>query len=223
MSADEYHSSHPGEEAREVNGVELEPVSFPIDTHYAVDSTDDLRSLVPPSGSRIAALTDQLHRSQANLESTAAQFTELASAIPGDLSDRLSGILTKAMAEADDIRAEARRFAQEIQGSAEKQATEILDQARAERRAVAELRAEVEAHRRQIQVHASRLREQAILSAVEMMKEAESQAAEILTRMNSNINMHVAEAQTRLNELMQARSKIMDRITDSASRQNQTR
>ena len=220
MTTDDHDGSRPIEEDNGQAGFTVEPLSHPVDAHYVMDSTDEIRSLIPRPGSRIAALTDQLHRSQANLESTSARFNQVASAIPGDianLSDRLSGILTGAMAEAEDIRAEARRFAHELQGSAEKQAAAILDDARSERRLVAELRSELEAQRRQVQIHTARLREQAMLSAVEMMREAESQAVEILTQMNSHINTHVAEAQARLNELMEARLRIMDRVTNSVS------
>lgn len=218
MSTDDPDSSEPVEQANGSTNFEVERLSPPVDAHYTAGSTGDIRSLVPRAGSRIAALTDQLNKSQANLESTSAQFSELASAIPGDitnLSDRLSGILTGAMAEANDIRVEARRFAREIQSSAEKQAAAILEEAKAERQSVAELRAELETQQKETQIHAARLREQAIWSAVEIMKDAESQAVEILTQMNNSINTHVAHAQTRLNELMEARSRIIDRVQAS--------
>ncbi len=217
MSTEDPGSSHPVGPPDSSTSFEVERL------YYAVSPTDDIGSLVPRAGSRIAALTDQLNKSQANLESTSARFNELASAIPDDianLSDRLSGILTGAMAEADDIRAEARLFAQEIQGSAEKQAAAILDEAKAERQSVAELRSELETRQKQIQIHAARLREQAILSAVEIMRDAESQAVEILAQMNNNINSHVAEAQGLLNELLEARSRIIDRVTRSLPHRN---
>ncbi|HET9876611.1 MAG TPA: M protein [Mycobacterium sp.] len=218
MGTDDPGGPHPEGQAHSSASFEVERLSHQFDAHYAAGSTNDIRSLVPRAGSRIAALTDQLNKSQANLESTSARFSELASAIPGDianLSDRLSGILTGAMAEADDIRAEARRFAQDIQSSAEKQAAAILSEAKAERQSVTELRSELETQQKEIEVYAARLREQAIWSAVEIMKDAETQAVEILTQMNSSINTHITEAQARLNELMEARSRISDRVRNA--------
>jgi dsDNA-specific endonuclease/ATPase MutS2 len=134
-----------------------------------------------------------------------------------DLSDRLSGILNGATAEADDIRAEAQRFADELRGAAEKEAAAILDDAEAQRREAAELRAELETQHKQLRLHAAQLRRQAVMSAAEIMKEAENHASEILTEMNKAINTHVADAQLRLTELMDARAKIVDQIQRSTT------
>jgi len=204
-------------------GFELERVSQHIDEHYATGTVSDIEAHLPRSGSRIVALTNQLSKSQANLESTSARFNELASAIPGDivdLSDRLSGILKGAMAEADDIRGEAQRFADQLRTAAENEAALILKDAEAQRREAAELRAELETQHKQLRVHAAQLRRQAVMSAAEIMKEAENHASEILTEMNEAINTHVADAHQRLNELMDARAKIVDQIQRSTVQVN---
>lgn len=213
---DLYPLDHPNRSAN----FEVERVSVQIDAHYAVSAVSEVQTQAPRPGSRIVAMSNQLSRSQANLESTSARFNELASAIPSDiadLSDRLSGILNGALAEADDIRAEARRFADEARHAAEQQAAVLLTEARVERQSAVELRAELEAQHKQLRVHAAQLRQQAVLSAAEIMKDAESQALEILSQMNQNINTQVAEAQLRLNDLMDARGKIIDQIRRSTA------
>ncbi|MEO6793957.1 MAG: M protein [Mycobacterium sp.] len=218
MNSDDQDDPYPLDYTRSSTSFELERVSLQIDTHYAKGTVSNVDARLPRAGSRIVALTNQLSKSQANLESTSTRFNELASAIPGDivdLSDRLSGILNGAMAEADDIRAEAQQFAEQLRGAAHNEAAAILDDADAQRREAAELRAELEVQHRQLRVHAAQLRQQAVLSAAEIMKEAESQAAEILTEMNQAINTHVADAQTRLTELMDARAKIVEQIQRS--------
>jgi hypothetical protein len=200
--------------------LELERVSQQIDAHYAQGTVSDVEAHLPRAGSRIVALTKQLSESQATLESTSVRFNELASSIPGDivdLSDRLSGILNGATAEADDIRAEAQRFADELRGAAEKEAAAILDDAEAQRREAAQLRAELETQHKQLRIHAAQLRRQAVMSAAEIMKEAENHASEILTEMNKAITTHVADAQLRLTELMDARAKIVDQIQRSTT------
>lgn len=220
MNSDEPDDSYPLDHTHSPAGFELERVSQQIDAHYARGTVSDIEAHLPRAGSRIVALTNQLSKSQANLESTSARFNEVASAIPGDivdLSDRLSGILNGAMAEADDIRAEAQRFADELRGAAENEAAAILDDAEAQRREAAELRAELETQHKQLRVHAAQLRRQAVMSAAEIMKEAENHASEILTEMNKAINTHVAEAQLRLTELMDARAKIVDQIQRSTT------
>lgn len=219
MTSGDFDELYPLEHATSSANIEVERVSVQIDTHYAVSSVSEIQP-VPRPGSRIVAMSNQLSRSQANLESTSARFNEVAAAIPSDIADlsgRLSGILKGALAEADDIRAEARRFADEARGAAEQQAAVLLGEARADRQAAAELRTELEAQHRQLRVHAAQLRQQAVLSAAEIMKDAETQALEILAQMNQNINTQVAEAQLRLNELMDARAKIIDQIRRSTS------
>lgn len=223
MNSDEQDDSYLLDHMHHSGGYELERVSLQIDAHYAKGSGTGVEAHFPRAGSRIVALTNQLSKSQSNLESASARFNELASAIPGDivdLSDRLSGILNGAMAEADDIRGEAQQFADQLRTAAENEAAAILDDARAQRREAAELRAELEAQHKQLRVHAAKLRQQAVLSAAEIMKEAESQASEILTEMNQAINAHVADAQLRLTELMEARAKIVEQIQRSTARMN---
>ncbi|OBH20283.1 M protein [Mycolicibacter terrae] len=218
MNSDEQDDSYPLDYTS--SGLELERVSQQIDAHYAQGTVSDIEAHLPRAGARIVALTKQLSESQATLESTSVRFNELASAIPGDivdLSDRLSGILNGAMAEADGIRAEAQRFADELRSAAEKEAGAILDDAEAQRREAAELRAELETQHKQLRVHAAQLRRQAVMSAAEIMKEAENHASEILTEMNKAINTHVADAQLRLTELMDARAKIVDQIQRSTT------
>lgn len=223
MNSDEQDDSYPLDHTHNSMSYELERVSLQIDAHYAKGPGADIEARFPRAGSRIVALTNQLSKSQSNLESASARFNELASAIPGDivdLSDRLSGILNGAMAEAEDIRAEAQRFANDVRGAAENEAAAILEDARAQRREVAELRAELETQHKQLRMHAAKLRQQAVLSAAEIMREAESQASEILTEMNQAINSHVADAQLRLTELMDARAKIVDQIQRSTAQIN---
>jgi hypothetical protein len=220
VNSDEPDDSYPLDHTDSPAGFELERVSQQFDSHYAQGTVSDTEAHLPRAGSRIIALTNQLSKSQANLESTSARFNELASAIPGDivdLSDRLAGILNGAMAEADDIRAEAQRFADELRGATENEAAAILDDAEAQRREAAELRAELETQHKQLRVHAAQLRRQAVMSAADIMKEAENHASEILTEMNKAINTHVADAQHRLNELMDARAKIVDQIQRSTA------
>jgi len=203
--------------------LELERVALQIDSHYVQDTVSDIEAHMPRDGSRIVALTNQLSESQANLEAASAQFNELASAIPGDigdLSDRLSGILNGAVAEADDIRAEAQRFAGEVRAAAKREAATVLADAEAQRREAAELRAELETQHKHLREQASHLRRQAVLSAAEIMKEAESHASMILTEMNQAITGHVADAQRRLAELIDARAKIVDQIERSAGQVN---
>lgn len=218
MNSDEQDDPYLLDHTHNPSGLELERVSQRIDAHYAQGTVSDMEAHLPRAGSRIVALTKQLSESQATLESTSVRFNEVASAIPGDigdLSDRLSGILNGAMAEAEDIRSEAHRVADEIRRGAESDAAAMLDDAEAQRREAAELRAELETQHKQLRIHAAQLRRQAVMSAAEIMKEAENHASEILTEMNKAITTHVADAQLRLTELMDARAKIVDQIQRS--------
>ncbi|ORV40407.1 M protein [Mycolicibacter engbaekii] len=226
MTSDEPDDRYLLEHSPPIRGVELDRVSLQIDSHYAQGTVSDIEAHMPRDGSRIIALTNQLSESQANLESASAQFTELASAIPGDivdLSDRLSGILNGAMAEAEDIRAEAQRFADELRTAAQSEAAAVLADAEAQRREAAELRAELETQHKHLRAQAAHLRRQAVLSAAEIMKEAESHASAILTEMNQAITSHVADAQRRLAELIDARAKIVDQIERSTSQANRAK
>lgn len=223
MTSDEKDDSYPLDHTHSSASYEVERVSLQIDAHYAKGTVSDIEARMPRDGSRIIALTNQLSESQANLESASARFNELASAIPGDivdLSERLSGILNGAVAEADDIRAEAQRFADGLRRAAEDEAAAILDDAEAQRREAAELRAELETQHKQLRAQAAHLRRQAVMSAAEIMREAESHASAILTEMNQAINAHVVEAQRRLTELMDVRAKIVDQIERSTTQVN---
>ncbi|CAJ1498699.1 M protein [[Mycobacterium] kokjensenii] len=223
MNSDEPEDWSGLEHDRPAKGVQLERLSRGIDSHYAQGTVSDIEAHMPRDGSRIVALTNQLSQSQANLESASAQFNELASAIPGDivdLSDRLSGILNGAVAEADDSRAAAHRFADELRTTAQHEAAAILADAEAQRREAAELRAELETEHKNLRAQASHLRRQAVLSAAEIMREAEDHASAILTEMNHAISTHVTDAQRRLAELIDARAKIVDQIERSTSEVN---
>ncbi|WP_067973430.1 M protein [Mycolicibacter icosiumassiliensis] len=223
MNSDEPDDWYQLEHEQRPRGLELERLSLQIDSHYAQGTVSDIEAHMPRDGSRIVALTNQLSESQANLESASAKFNELASAIPGDivdLSDRLSGILNGAVAEADGIRAEAQQFADELRAAAENEAAAILADAEAQRREAAELRAELETQHKHLRAQASHLRRQAVLSAAEIMKEAESHASAILTEMNQAITSHVADAQRRLAELIDARAKIVGQIERSTGQVN---
>lgn len=99
-----------------------------------------------------------------------------------------------------------------MRGAAQDEAAAILEDAEAQRREAAELRAELETQHKQLRTQAAHLRRQAVMSAAEIMREAENHASVILTEMNQAINSHVADAQQRLAELIDARAKIVNQI-----------
>lgn len=179
---------------------------------------DQLSDLLTPAGrgdSRIATLREQLSRSHAELESMSARFTELAGTIPadiGNLEDRLSGILTAATVEAEEIRAEAHRFAATVRAEAEEQAARIVTEAQLEHRQATELRADMEARSKQLRADISRLREQASLSAGQLLAEAEDRAEAMLAQVRRDVDAQCAAAQAKLGELVQVREKIITQL-----------
>ena len=173
--------------------------------------------MVRRDDSRIATLSEQLHRSQADLEITASRFNAMAGEIPADmadLSDRLSTILNAATAEAEEIRAEARQFAETIRIEAEEQAAVVLTEAEMEHRSVAELRADLEAQSKQIRVDITELRQQATLNAAAIVRDAETQVEEMLTRAHRDVNAQLAAAQAKLDELSRVRASIVAQLKD---------
>ncbi|MBY0442873.1 MAG: M protein [Mycobacteriaceae bacterium] len=194
---------------------EVERLSCHIDAQD--QQLKDLRSLVRREDSRIATLSEQLHRSQADLELTASRFNALAGEIPADiadLSDQLSAILNAATAEAEEIRAEARQFAESIRIEAEERAAVVLTEAELEHRSAAELRASVEAQSKQIRVDIAELRQQATLNAAEIVRDAENQVEEMLTRAHRDVNAQLAAAQAKLDELSSVRANIVAQLKD---------
>ncbi|ORX01257.1 hypothetical protein AWC29_24455 [Mycobacterium triplex] len=174
--------------------------------------------LLAPAGqrdSRITTLRDQLSRSHAVLESTSARFTELAGTIPVDirnLGDRLSGILNAAMVEAEEIRAEAQRFATTVRAEAEDRAARIVAEAQLEHQQAAELRADMETRSKQLRDDISRLREQASVSAAQRLAEAENRAEEMLAQVQRDVDAQCAAAQAKLEELVEVREKIVAQL-----------
>lgn len=175
----------------------------------------DLLASTGRSDSRITALRDQLNRSHAELESTSARFTELAGTIPVDirnLGDRLSGILNAAMGEAEEIRAEAQRFATTVRAEAEDRAARIVAEAQLEHQQAAELRADMEARSKQLRADILRLREQASVSAAQRLADAENQAEEMLAQVQRDVDAQCAAAQAKLEDLVGAREKIVAQL-----------
>lgn len=194
---------------------EVERLSCHIDAQD--QQLRDLRSLVRREDSRIVALSEQLNRSQADLESTSTRFNQLAGEIPADiadLSDRLATILNAATAEAEEIRTEARRFAETIRIEAEERAAGIITEAELEHRSAAELRADLEAQSKQIRIDITELRQQATLNAAEIVRDAESQVEDMLTRANRDVSAQLAVAQAKLDELSHARANIVTQLQD---------
>lgn len=180
-------------------------------------STNDSMAIIPRDDSRIIALTEQLARSQADLESTSARFNELASMVPSDiamLSDRLTGILNAAMAEAEEIRADAHRFAETVRIKAEERAARIVAEANVEYDAAAQLRSDMQAQNEQIRGDIERLREHAIRAAANTLSEANKQAEEMLTRVHRDVDAQLALAQEKLDLLIHTRAKIVAQLND---------
>lgn len=200
----------------------MERLSSHLDTHG--DQLIDLRALARRSESRIVALSDQLSRSQADLESTSARFSELAREIPADvagLSGQLSRILNAATAEADSIRAEACRFAETVRVEAEDRAARILKEAQLERDSATALRSDLEAHSKQMRADFDRLREQAALNAADIVREAKDTAEAMLGRVHRDIEAQLSVAQTKLDELIGVRANIAAQLRDFYDKFNQ--
>lgn len=195
---------------------------------YHAESHDeqfgDLRASAQRSQSHIVALSQQLSRSQADLESTSARFTELAGEIPADvagLSDRLSRILTAATAEAEETRAEARQFAAAVQAEAEERAARLINEAQHEYEAATALRVDLETQSKQMRVDIARLREQAALNAADIVREAKDAAEEMLAGVQHDIDGQLTQAQDKLDELVEVRAQIAAQLRDFYEKFNQ--
>ena len=177
----------------------------------------DLRVSAQRSQSHIVALSQQLSKSHADLESTSARFTALAGEIPGDvagLSDQLSRILKAATAEAEETRAEAREFAAAVQTEAEERAARLINEAQLEYESATSLRADLETQSKQMRVDVARLREQAGLNAADIVKEAKDAAEEMLAGVQRDIDAQLVQAQAKLDELTEVRAQIAAQLRD---------
>jgi F0F1-type ATP synthase membrane subunit b/b' len=190
-------------------------LSWSLERHDS--QANDLRALARQGDLRLDTLRDQLGRSQNELDSMSARFTEVAAAIPDDigfLGDRLSAILNAAGLEAEEIRGEARRFAETVRASAEEGAAGILAEAQVEYQSVTKLRDDVRAESEQARADIARLREQAALDASEILAEAKAQAEETLVRIQRQVDTQVAAARTKLDELNEVRAKVLAQLKD---------
>ena len=194
--------------------LEVERLSCQIEAN---DVPGELQARGSRASLRIVALSEQLGQSRTDLEETSTDYKQLASVIPRDIAnlrDRLSGILNAAMAEAEDIRAEARQSAQETLVDAEVRATAMLTEAKAEHRTAVELRRELEEQTQRIRAGVGQLREQAAAEAAETVAEAQHQAEGILAEVNRNVDAQVAMARLQINELSSVREEIRAQITE---------
>lgn len=166
----------------------------------------ELHTLIRRSETRIAALGDQVDKSRDELATTSAQYNDLARAIPDDitnLSDQLTSILSTATAEADRIRTNAHNQAAEIIGDAQK-----------EHEAAAAMRASVEEQTNQLHAGLALLRQQARQEAVDIVREAERAAEDLLAQVRLDIEEQHAAAQAKLQELLAVRAIITEQLRD---------
>lgn len=157
-------------------------------------------------------LRDQLVRSQAELESTSARFSEVAAAIPDDigfLGNRLSAIFHAASSEAEEIRDEAHRSAETVRANAKQEAAAILAEAQLDYQLATKLREDVEAQNVQARADIARVREQANLDAAETLADARSHAEEMLVTVQGQVDAQVAAARIKLDELNEVRAKVV--------------
>ncbi|SOJ53308.1 hypothetical protein MSIMFB_00808 [Mycobacterium simulans] len=176
---------------------------------------NDLRALARRGEARIAELSEQLSRSQAELESMSLRFSQAAAEIPADvdhLGDRLCGVLNAAMAEAEEIRAEAHQFAEATRVEAEERAARIIAEAKLEYQAAAKLWTDLLAQSKQVRTDITRLREQATLEGSKILAEAEALAGDVLSRVQRDVDAQIAVAQTKLDELNQVRAKTITQL-----------
>ncbi|WP_156772220.1 M protein [Mycobacterium sp. 1245805.9] len=195
--------------------LEVERLASHVETRD--DEFSDLRALERRSESRIVALSEQLSRSQADLEVTSARLSEVAGEIPTDvasLSGQLSRILNAAGAEAEEIRAEAHRYADAVRAESEERAATIIAEADREYEAAATLRADLEAESKQTRADMARLRDEAATNAADIVRQAKEAAEETLTRMQRDIDAQRALAQAKLDELLQVRTNIASQLRE---------
>ncbi|MBO0676046.1 M protein [Mycolicibacterium sp. S2-37] len=212
--------AHPPRQERESLSFEVKRLSWRVERQDG--QAGDLRTIPRQGDSRIGMLRDQLGRSQAELESMSARFTEVAAAIPDDigfLGERLSTILNAASAEAEEIRAEAHRFAEIIRANAEEDAAAILAEAQLEYQLAVKLRDDVEAQSEKVRADIAQVREQAAIDAAETLTEARSQADEVksqaedmLVGVQRQVDAQVAAARTKLDELNQVRARVVSQL-----------
>ncbi|BBY23668.1 M protein [Mycobacterium stomatepiae] len=201
--------------SRKLLNFEVERLTCHVETRD--EEFADLRALARRSESRIVALSEQLSRSRADLESTSTRFSELAREIPTDvagLSSQLSRILNTANAEADEIRAEAQRYADAIRVEAEDRAARIVGEAQLEYESASTLRADLEAQAQQIRAHVARLREDAATKAADIVRDAKDTAEEMLARVHRDVEAQRVLAQAKLDELVQVRANIATQLRD---------
>jgi hypothetical protein len=193
--------------------VEVKRLSWRVERQDS--QVSDLRAVARQDDSRIAMLRDQLGRSQAELESMSSRFTEVAAKIPDDigfLGDRLSAIFKAASSEAEEIRAEACRFADTVRVNAEEDAAGILAEAQLDYQLAAKLRDDVEMHSEQARADIARLQDRSALEAAEILAEAKSQAEELLVAVHRQVDAQVAAARTKLDDLNQVRAKVVAQL-----------
>ncbi len=207
-------------------GGRVKRVSFDVESSFEVErlsllvagqdqQLSDLRELARRGDSRIADLGEQLNRSQAELESMSLRFHQEAAEIPADvehLGDRLCAVLNTATVEAEAIRAEAHQFAETTRVEAERRAAEIIADAKLEYQSAAKLWADLLAQSNQVRADITQLREQATLEGAKIIAEAESLAAEVLARVQRNVDTQIAAAQAKLDELKQVRVKTIAQL-----------
>jgi len=206
-------SDERGYERGDAAGFEMERLSYRLDSQEHL--LNELRTR--RRDSRLLAMREQLNRSQTDLASTSARYAQLAGAIPRDVSDlsgQLSVILKSAMAEADQIKAEAHAFAESVRGDAERNALELIREAQLEFEAAAELRSGLDAQTREIRAEITHLQEQAAINASEIIREAQNEAEEILAGVHRDVDGQLELARAKLDELTQMRTNIAAQVRE---------
>lgn len=199
---------------KSVTTVEVDRISLRVESYE--QKFDKVPNRPRWDDSRVDEAHAELARSQAELNSVEERFNEVASSLPveiGHLEERLSAILNSALLEAEQIRLDASRFAEAIRTGAEADAAKILGAAFDDRELAANLRAEVEAEVMRANSEIPRMREQAALDAAAIMAEAELSAEELLTAIRSDVDMRLAAAQERLNDLEEVRNGLLKQLT----------
>ena len=207
----------PSDEHRYERG---EAVSFEVERlSYRLESQEQLLNELRTRrrDSRLLAMREQLNKSQTDLTSTSARYAQLARAIPedvADLSGQLSTILKSAMAEADQIKAEAHASAESIRVEAERSAIELVREAQLEFEAAADLRSGLEAQTRDVHAEITQLQEHAAVNASEIIREAQHEAEEILAGVHRDVDAQLELARAKLEELSRMRSSIVAQVQE---------
>ena len=206
-------SDERGYERGDAAGFEVERLSYRLDSQEHL--LNELRTR--RRDSHLLAMREQLNKSQTDLASTSARYAQLAGEIPRDVSDlsgQLSVILKSAMAEADQIKAEAHAFAESVRGDAERNALELIREAQLEFEAAAELRSGLDAQTREIRAEITQLQEQAAINAREIIREAQNEAEEILAGVHRDVDGQLELARAKLDELTQMRTNIAAQVQE---------